>query len=466
MTGSTGSGSHPSHLLPDFSPPEGAGIDILTAMETVFPSVVVPRLGEHLPSGLNSPASRLGSSSQRRMMYRAREQDITLSMPVGLGSIGYEMFDEDVQISLHSDPISDADHSRAVWNNDYGDTGEFGQVFRSISQEAGRSDSSRGEVPSVDRVAHVPLPIEAIELEHVPADPLPAAQDSAAAAGPGPSTSTGINGQRGKNRGPRGVTTVRGRRKGRGENIVLVQTDAVTELSPNEIRERLNDTTDIVLPSLERRQSASKRRSSSSASIRFSLPGFLSTLSDRITDLWKDVTLDQIPAMQPQSPRDRAQQRSEHVSHQTPVAEVEHEDVKTSQPMLVQRTAAPLPAEDVPMIEENEPMVFPEVQQAATAPGDKSVSSAEVQRAGAPAPQQAADQISIPSNSAGGPSISVSRSGSGLPSSREDRLHRDQVLDQVCACELALKTLLGPQAGNFIFASTNDSSRMRCIVPV
>lgn len=303
-----------SSLLPhDLSLADGGELDVLAAMETVFPTVLVPRTGVDIASGLSSPSSGIKSETQKRILYSARDQDITLTAPDRNNEYNdFGMLEEDLQFNLLSDSLPNDSNS--------------GVLF--VSQNPGVAPLPDGS-QSGDRLSPVaqlgePLGIEPLDLEPLHfgtpsaaessrervSEPLQggtmakSASKSARQEGtksiPEPKTKVTespaensevkktpekVDDQNTSSRGVKPLSTGR-KRKSPG-----VRDDKVTELPPSEIRRCLNDTTDIVIDCPGDRLINKKARRVSEDSITLAVPTFLQSFAKDITDVWEEVTV-------------------------------------------------------------------------------------------------------------------------------------------------------------------------------
>lgn len=424
--------SQGSFLFTGFSLGDSAELDVLTAMETVFPAFTVPHLADHLSSHRNSPTAAHDSGTRRKQMY-AKEQDITLATPTGqLDATAYDMFDEDLQISLRSASMSDAEISQSVWMNGSQEHQDLGQgVDSAHNQLFGNqySTQSPGNGPTVQESITPPAiePLQLQPLELALAQELTegsavakSATKSVKAPTPSKSGSMGTPSlqevpsnqfgtpkrnlpQKHVQRGQLLTGSIRKRRSS------MLRIDAVTELSPSQIRNFLNDRTDIVVTTFDGRGSSSKKhRRKSMASDVLPIPGILRTFPKDIIDLWRDVT---IPTFT-EGPLSQGADRSD--SHRGA------KRAPTRRGGTSRRAAPPaLPIRvDLPVQEEHEeePLAIPEV---GTIEGRRS--SIEVDRKEEAAKSRSNDQVSIPSRSQDGKSFSGGGNDDGIASSSGSR---------------------------------------------
>lgn len=415
--------SHGSFWMGDPSFLDSAEVDVITAMQTVFPTVVVPRLGEHLPSGLNSPRSVHNLGSQRKMLYSARDQDITLSAPMGqLGGIGYDMFEEDLHGSIRSNPISNAENSRPLWMPEIQDNGEFAQAFGgSVSNDHSKSLGSNNEghispfpAPNM-KLSIEPLEFEPLDIEPIQLAPALSAKKKTKESGLVTSVSTPCSQDAsrsvktpdinpGSNRiVPLPPTTASGRKR----RSAALRVDRVTELSPSEIRGCLNDTTDIVLADFQERQirSGRKSRRASKEHLTLAIPGFLTTFSKDITDLWRDVTVPPFTAM------------DDREAIEAPPAPRTRKGSRTAGGATTTSKAICVPQQIV--FEDEDEEMMPVLDSNVLVSRERGDSSVEVERANSGPRAPSNDQLSVPSHSLEGKNHSVGdpgghSSGSGI----------------------------------------------------
>lgn len=434
---SPGSGRHtnPSQgsvIFTGFSLGDSAEVDVLTAMETVFPAFTVPHLADHFSSHRNSPTPFYGSDSRRKQMY-AREQDITLAAPTGqLDAVAHDMFDEDLQISLHSASMSNAEMSQAIWMSGSHEDQDWAQGLGSAPNPSSRNHSSvqSGEDGPTVQNPTTPLAIEPLQLQPLeialaeePAQ-FPAVEKSAtnSVKEPMPPKSASIDtpsrqeapshqfGTPERNLKQKPVRAEQVLTKSiRKRRSLMLRIDTVTELSPSQIRNFLNDRTDIVVTSFNERGSNSKKnRKKSLENDALPIPTFVSTFPKAVIDLWRDVTV----------PTFTGEPLSQGVDYSDDHSGAVRAPAKRGN---TGRRAAPraLPTHvDVPVPEEQDEAAFilPEV-----ATGERLRSSIEVDRAGEASKSRSNDQVSIPSRSQDGKSISGGGNDSGIASSGESR---------------------------------------------
>lgn len=409
--------SEGSIMLADMSLGDSAEVDVLTAMETIFPSIVVPRLGEHLSSRLSSPSPKRDASSERHLAFRAREQDIALTDPAA--HLDADIFQSGLPVSLHSNTVSNAEISLPMWDLDLGGTrNQVGAPAsgssnpsqnRFMVQEEGHPTVPRPDSP----ISFEPLQIEPLDLQVVDAPLAPAtgeniseelvARQSVSMGAPSADDETGYfhppQGIVGKKRvlpAPPYSNSTRRRRTS------INQIDTVTELSPSHVRDLLRDTTDIVIVSPEKRGTGNRkgRPRKKSELVTLPVPDFLNTFSRDITDLWHAVA---VPSFTVTAPR---------------AASTTNQGVKARSrgPETEGRRVAPVPHPeyDIPMIEEvDEAPAVPD-----TVKGQRRASSLDIDRAQEGSKSDSNDQLSIPSRGQEGRSTSGSgQGGSGAVSS-------------------------------------------------
>lgn len=406
--------TEPSLFLPDISVPESAQVDVLTAMETIFPSVTVPQIGAtRMLSAIDSPASGMGSSLQRRMLYKARDQDITMPQAdVGLQTMQFDLFNDDLQISVHSDQIAKAEQNQEFWNVRSGEDDEFKQAFASMSQGPSKSSS---EIPSLGTIADTPMPLPIEPMHALEMEPIPVIDATI-------------------NRAPTTVRDPSAPKKSRtrtdNRRVVVAPTekrgakihiDQVTELSPTQLRDIINDTTDIVMESDdERKSSGRKKGKKSQVNISEIIPSFLASFSSPMHKFWKEVAPNPFPSVQPASADKTCTTGGNGGGG--------NEDVERRELAVDRRQEeiAPIP---LPVaFEDTEALMIPDV----IVPS-KSTNSAEIQRDGETSGQErSVGQISVHSGSVVGASASASGSGSIFVTRADGCASRDHVLEQVC----------------------------------
>lgn len=421
--------SNGSFMMADPSFDDTAEIDVLTAMQSVFPTVVLPRLGEHLPSGLNSPTSVHNLGSHRKMLYSARDQDITLSQPMGqLDGMGFDMFDEDLHGSIRSDPMSNMENSRPLWMSEFQGSGNA-HGNGSISNGHSRSLGSIGNC-AVSPVPSVALGIEPLELEPLdihPRYPAPAmsAKKKTKKLARVNSVSTPSSEEPSRNhmtpdRNPRAKRVVLlplASSSGKKRRSAAQRMDPVTEMSPSQIRGCLNDTTDIVRVDFEERKvgSGRKGRKASKEHLAFAVPGFLTSFSKDITNLWQDMTLPPFVAMEDRETLEAASVPRTRNGYTTGGGAA----------TTTGRNQFP---EDIVFEEQDEIMAV--IDSNVVVRNEKNDSSVEVDRANSGPRVPSIDQLSVPSHSVEGKTHSGGNdSGHNIGA----RGHHHDVLDKVSA---------------------------------
>lgn len=294
--------------LGDISIPEATELNVMEAMENLFPAVVVPRLSPFQGGRSRTPGHLFPTQSERSLVYKAREEDITLAPPAThLGDLDQEVFLGDLPVSLDSRPASIASQpfSAVVSGNDVDSVAirPFGVASEVPSSAAqGDQDSGAGDNLEHDLLA-VPEPDDMQPLEIGPFDLEDATshlsrRDRSPLRGPGdlPVSSTRqsvISGQvtSDARSGKKSILTTSGHQSStRTKRYTPIRFDEVTELSADQIRESLNDTTDIVLAPGEVRYPKKRgKRAGASPRHKF-LPHPISSFPQDITDIWEELT--------------------------------------------------------------------------------------------------------------------------------------------------------------------------------
>lgn len=435
---SRGMNSLPSLLMPDISLGDSGELDVLTAMETVFPVVLVPRHGVNLPSGLNTPSSGYKSGNHNNMLFSAREQDITLTNPdrqLGLGD--FPLFEEDLQFSLHSDEISNAENSHPLnlsqARNAPAPPHLTGQIEHLDASEEPLVPPEIGPLQLEPLTIQNPKEDHAPDKSHGPIQELASAKtlqkDKSISNASEAKVKTSVTFS---DEPPRVYTPdanvgkraeVQSLSTGRKRRSVAVQVDSVTELAPSEVRQCLNDTTDIVLEEFENRSSRKRSIRAKRESMSFAVPGFLSAFTNEITDAWKELT---IPAFM-------ATENVEKSNGTRPdrkrIGRVHAPSRTTKNP---QAGAAHPSSPAQVLFEDEEDQILPVIPAQEFPSVNKQDSSVEIERTRGPLQGIAHDQFSVPSNSLEG------RSNGGVQSSSGSLSFRRNNLDQVCALRLVL----------------------------
>lgn len=426
--------SNGSLLLSDPSFGDSVEIDVLTAMQNVFPMVAVPRLGENLPSGLSSPTSVHNLGNQRKMLYSARDQDITLSQPMrGLDQLAFDVFDEDLRGSIRSDPMSNVGDSRPLWMTGVQGNGDQVQQNDALSLAPSRSQASGGHA-TISPFSHGEVNLEPMEIEplDIPATdqaPVTSAKKksressrliSLAVSSPRrtasdfktPNRPVQTNKEFSR---PQATNSSRKRRS------AILRLDDTTEMSPSEVRNCLNDTTDILLTGFdERRREKQRGPKGLREHATFEVPGILASFSNNITDLWKSMTVPPFMAM-----GGKEQTRAQPSTHgrNPPTVRSRTENVLRTQN----------DPEPVEFALQDEQGMVPVLDVGRVVPGRRNSSSADVDRANSdPSKAPSADLLSFPSNSAQGGSHSkhgTTATGHGSSDHYRDFLDRVSVAD-------------------------------------
>lgn len=281
---------------------ETGEIDVLRAMDTLFPSIPVPYLGEHLPSGLSTPSTGYRSGNNKSMRYKAREEDITMAAPMeNLDNLDLGLFDQDLAVSNHSeDPQSAGSDGLMLIDN--GNAEDFAAAFGS-QLESGAQRRHSNEVNRTEIAPHIPddghsFPERGHDLDSKE----------------NKSVASGFSHRNGSQK----VTTSRKQRettilsksfpKGDQTEAIVksaikrkktrrasrVYFDQVTELPPSHIRSCLSDANDIILDEQQSRVTDTSSRRLAPELNFFDLGGTLSSFPQQIIDLWKTVTADAV----------------------------------------------------------------------------------------------------------------------------------------------------------------------------
>lgn len=399
-----------SLLLSDPSFGDSVEIDVLTAMQNVFPTVAVPRLGDHLPSGLSSPTSVHNLGNQRKMLYSARDQDITLSQPMrGLDQLAFDVFEEDLRGSIRSDPMSNVGDSRPLWMTGMQGNGDQVQQNDALSLAPSRSQASGGNATiSPFDISHGEVNLEPMEIEPLgipstnQAPGISAKKKSRescklislAVSSPSRTASDFKTPTRQVQTNkefshPQATNSSRKRRS------AILRLDHTTEMSPSEVRNCLNDTNDILLTGFdERRREKRRAQKGSREHVTFEVPGILASFSNNITDLWKSMTVPPFVVM-----GGKEQTRAQPSTHgrNPPTARSRTENVLKTQN----------DPEPVEFALQDEQAMVPVMDVGRIVPGGRNSSSADVDRANSdPSKAPSADLLSFPSSSAQGGSHS------------------------------------------------------------
>lgn len=428
--------------MQDLSLGDSGELDVLAAMETVFPAVLVPRHGVNLPSGLNTPSSGYKSEKQKGMLYSAREQDITLTDPGRQIDFGdYSLFDEDLQFSLHSAELSNAESSRPLCLSQPRDHGA-----------QPRTASPIDPFNVLQEEPLIPLVIEPLQLE-----PLAIENPRREDALPGTEQEQGAElpfGKKAEKKTPQNSPKVKAKTcvtsseeeqlpyrtpendsrervqpvppvsTGRKRKFPALRVDAVTELPPSEIRRCLNDTSDIVLDSSENRCSVRRSTRARNDASPFALPGFMASYAMEITDVWKELTL---PAFMDPEDLDRSEvplpgrKRTGRVRVPAKTARPPQTTKTTSN-----RTPSPVQV----LFADEEPIPPIPIQDAPSL--NRRDSSVEIERTREPQEGIVHDQLSLPSNS-----VSGGKSGghsSSIMQNNLDQVHRLHMATTQFAC--------------------------------
>lgn len=280
----------------------GTEMDIVNAMEMVFPSVLVPRLGGEPNMGMyKNSASRSGS--RRPPKYRARDQDITLQGSSGLlDSAAGDLFGSGMDLSLGfsgSNSVADVlqlgNSPMPTAKQDFDEHKDFQAVFGS----EGSTAPERTSIASV-RTQVVPNPENNIELlpgldgqgmlqfedlGFSPVQPFTIGHMPAA-----PTTDAAT-----RNVSAVGSTALESRVKSfRRKEPTTVVMDEVTELSAEHIRACLEDASDTLMPSGAIRKCRKRRASGDDCALEYAYtmaPIFVS-FAPEVVQMWNEVVRD------------------------------------------------------------------------------------------------------------------------------------------------------------------------------
>lgn len=423
-------------------------MDVLQAMETVFPSIPVPQLGEHLSS---RHTSRNTSDRQRLLMYEARDQDITLAAPMAnLDNMEYAMFDEDLPVSIHSDPSADlGNRSGSDWlNNDLGIQAGAALDFHPSSGGRSRSrtasEISRDATPKssvINRNNSISFAVAERQRREDVAPPI--AEEGYDMAGPPPITEEQISSPQGqplrapitgskrRNEADHAVVARSAVKKKRAKRLVM---DDVTELSPGHIRSCLRDTSDLVQTDSRTTRKKGRR---SSVNAMLCMPHYISLFPKQIGSLWNDVVGSKIFA--------DGGGKVQVVERNRQVSEDRNGSIGQSKSSSGQRNSgdlslvpdmAPPPQMDIPYDAEEYPDIPVEFEVArGAADGRRSL---EVLRDGDANVGAAAEVMSLPSKSDGSKVGSLFNDSGRGPSDASIENVRDGIFEMVCIHERTL----------------------------
>lgn len=437
----------------DASVGESNEVDVLQAMETLFPSVQVPRLGETLQSGLNSPNSANKPEEQKKLLYRAREQDITLSAPTAmLDNMAFDMFDEDLPVVGPPGPSLDVGNLEELWMQDLGNAEEVANAFGSASQgssrsKLGKSNESRYMLPPIEpfepEAHHMDiLPIEEQEILPPPPPLLMEKKTKLRSVHSSPVKESTKGPEYGKN-----ISTGTGGSKSslkRLRRSGLLCIDDETELSPSQIRAYLNDTSDIVIPEHEPRPKGKKNRKKVTQEVSYGFPQLLSCFPNVIQEFWNEVAPEELlmagavpcdshsnegPA-HPSLSGSNVSKDAENPSRCPVPAQLPEKqavpNVEPAVPLLEE-----LPSE-IPMYLNEEDQILPNIVPNPTSVTGREGEDVEVQRGAGSNAVRTPGHLSMHSHSLGDRSISVSQPSGRAYSLRSLEAVRDRLFEEVC----------------------------------
>eukprot|EP00737_Agarophyton_chilense_P002886 gb/GEZJ01003321.1/.p1 GENE.gb/GEZJ01003321.1/~~gb/GEZJ01003321.1/.p1 ORF type:complete len:565 (-),score=70.11 gb/GEZJ01003321.1/:5626-7320(-) len=388
--------------LGDISISMAPELDVFEAMETLFPSVVVPRFGQQQRGTSRTPSSDLQSETQRSLLHRAREEDITLVPSTGFGNLRQELFLEDLPVSLESQQPSVLIQPEPVLSS-----GEDQDGIRPFAVGSDVPSSAMEDVypprdslpPQDDFVAALePEDIEPLQIvpfalgdtpsqliegrnaieetrEGIPALTMKASVKSAKSSSEDRSTKKTVD--------PMSAVPLSTRTK----RISRVRFDDITELSPEQIRASLQDTSDIVLADGEERYSRRRGKhfrgvASKSSEIPLSLFSFPESIVDMWNELNEGLAEDSQPA--PSVSHARSPELQLSFSDERSLQLADGGSVSPGQ----QQMPSPLQSEQPHVtLAEEEPMLLPEIQPIQTTPRQRSaeILRDSVMRQGTPA---------------------------------------------------------------------------------
>lgn len=400
----------------------GSGeIDVLAAMETVFPTLLIPNDANPLPIALSTGSQQNRSSVTRRLSFMARDQDITLSNPsIHVGGAPIELSDQELQLSFHSNPASNHDLSQDAWMPGFTSDDQLA-LQANIHQSPDGNQMSPANPH--DDVSLEPLQIAPLEI--MPVDQpraqftgtAPQARNSIMNSSKRPSPARSVmmappslsnedlnrDGNSYQNTTPEQnirrkrvspVETSSTQKKKRRSPLLRI--DTVVELSPSQVRDSLRDTTDIVLAEFDERSPKRRKRSQKNTRNKdddveddLPMPGFVGGFAKDITDFWRDITTKKKTISKGnQSNETRAR------SKQGGKKAVVREDASSAQAM--QRTEVAVPDNE----EVSPPQVILGNEEVGVGSG-RGDSSVDIDRGGEGSKSRSNDQFSLPSNSQG-----------------------------------------------------------------
>lgn len=280
----------------DLSIPDTTELNVMEAMENLFPAVVVPRISPYQHGRSQTPGQVLPTQSERSLIYKAREEDITLApAATHLGGLDQEVFLGDLPLSLDSRPASIASQplSAVASGNDLDVVAmrPF-RVASEVPSSAAQGDRDSGvEHYQEHDLLSVPEPDDIEPLDIGPFD-LAGTTGHASRRYGSPRQSI-ISGQIASDSrsGKKSILTTSGRQSStKTKRYAPIRFDDVTELSVDQIRESLNDTSDIVIASGEMRLPKKRGKRGGVTSRPRLLPHPISSFPQHITDIWEEMT--------------------------------------------------------------------------------------------------------------------------------------------------------------------------------
>ncbi|KAI0562298.1 hypothetical protein FGB62_62g234 [Gracilaria domingensis] len=415
-------------------------LDVAEAMETLFPSVVVPRFGLSERAASGTPSSGIGSQTQRSLFHRAREEDITLAPSAGrFGDLRQELYLDDLPISLESQQPSlhIQPEPELSSGEDHDGIRPFGVGSDVPSSALGSVHPPDDILPPQQDVLAVPEPdeIEPLQIGPFAMGDSPFQRSGGGslvegvegAGSPLPAKVSSVRTSPEETSSKKNVTsTSTAQPSTRTKRYARIRLDDVTELSPEQIRASLNDTSDIVLADGEERSSRRRGKRAGAPAQRSVFPLAVFSFPESITEMWNELTEDlvqpqvEMPASQAPSPKQQLSASDE----RSPGSGMGG-SVSPAQPQGVPSPLS-LGRLEVPLVEE-EPIVAPGVPLPRTTPepGSTEVLREGVFRQGTPA------VLSHPSRSLRGTSGSRSfPSRSASLQARTARL-RDHIFEMI-----------------------------------
>lgn len=301
-----------------------AEVDLVAAMDTLFPAIAIPRLGEHISSHKSIVSSVDRSGSQYSQSFRAREEDITLANVHNLESLGNTLFNEEVGISDSAGP---SELAQALFM-DVGDEAlGLAEPLEDLpktggdSTPSGRRALSQPDTSDLGMGGFEPLDMAPLQFESTPSppyrgDPSEDLQSSEgqlregtgnievvkARASVHSSAKTSVRASESKevagevdaveaNTEDKVSIREKSRTATKKKRMIRAIVDNVTEISPKGIRSFLNDTSDLITSTRRdrgARRNGNAKRDDEDRTVR--MPGFISVLATELQEFWMDMT--------------------------------------------------------------------------------------------------------------------------------------------------------------------------------